>query len=67
MKGTNSPYRGEALPTGMVLDFTEQILTALQILHKKAYIHRDLKPANILVRDGLRGKEAVLADFGLSR
>lgn len=67
MKGPNSPYRGEPLPMSLVLDFTEQILTALHKLHTKAYIHRDLKPANILVGEGRRGLEVVLADFGLSR
>lgn len=54
----------------MVLDFVEQILSALLNIHLKAYVHRDLKPANLLVRDrqgGLTGKEVVIADFGLSR
>ncbi len=56
----------------MVIDFIEQILSALQALHSRAYMHRDLKPQNLLVRDSTNkkhtsGKEIVLADFGLSR
>ncbi len=54
----------------MSIDFIEQILTALQQIHRKAYIHRDLKPANILVKrnpNKRSGFELMLADFGLSR
>lgn len=63
----------------MVIDFSEQILRALEIIHSHQLIHRDLKPSNILVTThrefvfnwaGDRSTETLkilLADFGLSR
>lgn len=32
-KGSQSPYKGSPLPMDLALDFIEQILSALQILH----------------------------------
>jgi serine/threonine protein kinase len=32
------------MPIELVLDIVQQILTALQSLHKRSFLHRDLKP-----------------------
>ena len=46
------------------LNFTKQILTALEHAHEKGVIHRDIKPQNIL----LCGEDKVkVADFGIAK
>ena len=47
-----------------VLRYLENILKALNFLHKKNIIHRDLKPNNIIV-DPMRGP--ILIDFGAAK
>ncbi len=46
------------------LDFTEQILLALEHAHAKGVIHRDIKPHNMIVLDN---KTIKVTDFGIAR
>src|SRR5688572_17400592 len=53
-----------ALDLGIALDYTCQILNAVEHAHKQGVIHRDLRPANVFVTE--RGLLKV-GDFGTSR
>ena len=60
--------RESALPSELeqVIDWTEQILDGLEVIHRAGFVYRDLKFSNILVDEG--GALLKLADFGsLSR
>ena len=46
------------------LDFTMQILSALQHAHEKGVVHRDIKPQNIMVQANGRLK---VTDFGIAQ
>jgi serine/threonine protein kinase len=48
-----------------VLGISENILSALQEIHKGSVIHRDIKPANIMIEDSTGN--AILIDFGLAK
>lgn len=52
------------LPFREVLDYTGQILSALQHAHEKGIVHRDIKPQNImLLKDGT----IKVTDFGIAK
>ena len=51
------------VPVEKAVDYSRQILDALNAAHRKGITHRDLKPANILVsKQGIK-----LLDFGLAK
>src|SRR6202043_2351500 len=51
------------LPLERAIEYSGQILDALDAAHRKGITHRDLKPANILVtKQGIK-----LLDFGLAK
>ena len=57
-----TPLRGP-LPLQKAIEYSGQILDALDAAHRKGIAHRDLKPANILVtKQGIK-----LLDFGLAK
>jgi len=59
-------YMKRNAPIGIekALDFTMQILSALQHAHEKGVVHRDIKPQNIMVQ--ANGKLKV-TDFGIAQ
>ncbi len=50
------------LPLPKVLNYLEQLASALDFAHERGVIHRDIKPANILITSEGR---LLLTDFGL--
>ena len=50
-----------------VLMLADQMITAVEYLHKKSYIHRDLKPDNFMLGTGKNANQVYLIDFGLSK
>lgn len=52
------------LPWEQVVEYAEQMVSALQASHEKGIVHRDVKPGNFLKTKSGKLK---LADFGLAR
>jgi serine/threonine protein kinase len=44
---------------------SRNVLTALEMIHRKNIIHRDLKPANIIIEE--ETGEAIIIDFGIAK
>lgn len=45
-----------------VIEFLQEVLTILEVIHAHGLIHRDIKPSNLIRRD--RDNKLVLIDFG---
>ena len=58
--------RGRPFPPGEVLGWADQLLSALEHLHKRnpPIIHRDIKPQNLKLNDE---GQIILLDFGLAK
>ena len=52
------------LPIEMVVDYVDQVGSALSYLHGRNILHLDIKPSNILLSEG---NSVVLIDFGVSK
>ena len=50
-----------------VLMLADQMLSAVEYVHKHHYIHRDLKPDNFVVGTGQNSNKIFLIDFGLAK
>jgi serine/threonine protein kinase len=50
---------------GRILKISQDVLSAIEIIHQNHIIHRDLKPANIMIEEET-GK-AILIDFGIAK
>ena len=58
--------KGGALGAPVVVDFAQQLLETLAMLHKRGFLHRDVKPSNLIrVRDDTtsRSGRLVLVDL----
>lgn len=55
------------LPLPLALEFTVDILAALDYAHQRKIIHCDLKPENILLEPTNQGWRAQVSDFGVAR
>lgn len=47
-----------------ILDYTVQLLTGLEAIHRSGFLHRDLKPANIMIDKNRRLR---IIDFGIAQ
>ncbi|HEU0002755.1 MAG TPA: protein kinase, partial [Ktedonobacteraceae bacterium] len=55
--------RGTRLPVTTVIEYVNQVASALQFTHDQKIIHRDVKPENMLLG---RQNEILLSDFGIA-
>jgi len=58
-----SKYK-KTMPEAQVRKYLEQILSALEHIHKMGILHLDIKPSNIMID---QNDNAILIDFGASK
>lgn len=62
------PIRGSLIPWRNLAPLLNQILSALEELHKKGIFHRDVKPENLLIcLDKVPNYWVKLTDFGIAK
>lgn len=54
--------RGSRLPIARIVEYVQQVASALDYAHKNKLIHRDVKPENMLIG---QNEQVLLTDFGL--
>jgi serine/threonine protein kinase len=60
-------YCGRKLSLKTVLCLAQQLVSRIEVLHKRGYIHRDLKPENILIGLEEHASTLFLIDYGLAK
>jgi len=60
-------YCGRKLSLKTVLLLADQLLSRIEVMHKRGYIHRDLKPENILMGLEESASTLFLIDYGLAK
>ena len=50
-----------------VLMLADQMILAVEYMHKRHYVHRDIKPNNFMMGIGKKSNQIYLIDFGLSK
>jgi len=58
---------GEAFSELEIFDIAAQILSAIELCHKKGIAHRDIKPENFVFESNDQNAKLKLIDFGLSK
>jgi casein kinase 1 len=60
-------YCGRKLSLKTVLLIAQQLVSRIEVLHKRGYIHRDMKPENILIGLEEHASTVFLIDYGLAK
>lgn len=60
-------FCGGKLSLKTVILLAEQLISRIEIMHKRGYIHRDLKPENILMGLEENANTLHLIDYGLAK
>ena len=47
-----------------IINFTNQMLSALDFVHSKGFVHRDIKPSNFMITED---QNVLLLDFGIAK
>ena len=58
-------YKEREITESQIRTVMEQLLLAVDLMHRKKIIHRDLKPDNILITDE-DALQVVIADLGMA-